>query len=273
MPHPLSPRSVIATMLLALALGACDPRVDGELLEEDLTSASSGHTYHLYTFVPSAAAEQPARVLYVLDGDTMFNEAAEVVSERVAAGEIAPTIVVGIGYGDGDNARTRDYTPTSSPSVEGSGEADAFFTFVTDELIPHVDATRDTIAEREARALMGHSLGGLATLYALLTRSEHIHDFIALSPALMWDEQAIFSVEAQRAMSTTPIEAALYMGHGGFEAEGSRTAFEAMIDRLTSRDHDLTLYRHIISGGTHTRSRRANMERGVDLILGQEVRP
>jgi predicted alpha/beta superfamily hydrolase len=48
-----------------------------------------------------------------------------------------------------------------------------------------------TYRSRPYRVLVGHSLGGLFAVYALMTRPDVFQGYIAISPALWWDDQSL----------------------------------------------------------------------------------
>lgn len=124
-------------------------------------------------------------VLYMHDGQNLFNEADAyagetwgidtAVSTLTAANAIPAPIVVGI-WNDGDN-RWREYMPqrplVNHPALPqfhaeyGAPLADAYLRFLVTELKPFIDHTYATQPQREATFIMGSSMGGLISLYAL----------------------------------------------------------------------------------------------------------
>lgn len=146
-------------------------------------------------------------VLYVADGDLLFGMAAEIARAMTNVGVLPPFFVVGIGY-DADYAeflklRTADLTPPLDPEVreamgnvgamigsERNGGADALLGFLVDTLRPEI-AARYPAADGGGQILFGHSLGGLFSAHALLTRPDAFSAFIVSSPSLYWNEFAI----------------------------------------------------------------------------------
>jgi tetratricopeptide (TPR) repeat protein len=57
---------------------------------------------------------------------------------------------------------------------------------VRDELFPKIDATYRTLPYR---ILVGHSIGGLIALHALLIAPEMFQGYIAIDPSLWWDNE------------------------------------------------------------------------------------
>jgi predicted alpha/beta superfamily hydrolase len=151
---------------------------------------------------------EAAPVMYVLDADISFGLAVEIARLRATVGEMPEPIVVGVGYGADfltmAKLRTGDLTPPLSEAGRrdlggmvaliggASGGADAFLRFILDTLIPEVHR-RLPQASATNRLLFGHSLGGLFTAYALLTRPDAFPAFVAGSPSLWWDGFSILS--------------------------------------------------------------------------------
>ncbi|MBL8271864.1 alpha/beta hydrolase, partial [Steroidobacter sp.] len=129
-------------------------------------------------------------VLYVLDAETQFHAVTGAVQSLSVFSERIPEMIV---IGVTNTLRSRDLTPRSeSPEdlkyVPESGGADAFLRFLHEELQPWVAARYRT---QPYRVLWGHSFGGLFTAYALLTRPQAFDAYLAISPSLHWDAQAL----------------------------------------------------------------------------------
>jgi hypothetical protein len=174
---------------------------------------------------PGYDAKKKYPVVYLLDANLYFDIIAPAVGKYIELGGIQPCILVGIGYKNFstmDSLRSRDYTyPTALPRYEmvPSGHAERFLTFIGKELKPYmqhhyaVDTTNTT--------LLGHSLGGYFTIYALYQRLAH-HDrtfnrYIAASPSLDYNDQYIAQ---QLALLTPPVDQdsfKLYLTFGGSE--------------------------------------------------------
>lgn len=129
-------------------------------------------------------------VLYVLDAETQFHAVTGAVQSLSVFSERIPEMIV---IGITNTLRSRDLTPRSqSPEdlkyVPESGGADAFLRFLHEELQPWVTARYRT---QPYRVLWGHSFGGLFSTYALLTRPQAFDAYLAISPSLHWDAQAL----------------------------------------------------------------------------------
>ncbi|HWE44569.1 MAG TPA: alpha/beta hydrolase-fold protein [Caulobacteraceae bacterium] len=150
-------------------------------------------------------AETP--VLYVVDGDFVFGVAAEIARVLSAVEGFPAVYVVGVGYdaayADFLKLRTADLTPPLSAEALASlgglgdmigggrnGGADSFLAFLIDQLRPDI-AARYPQTRSGPQILFGHSLGGLFTAHAILSRPDAFTSFLVSSPSLWWDNFSI----------------------------------------------------------------------------------
>lgn len=132
-------------------------------------------------------------VLYLLDGETHFRYTSGIVEFLASNDRIPEMLVVGISSGSIEQ-RTRDLTPPSSDDIidnrfsPGNGGADAFLSFVADELIPYVEGNYRT---RPYRVLVGHSFGGLFAIHAMMAKPKLFNAYIAIDPSLNWNKGAV----------------------------------------------------------------------------------
>jgi predicted alpha/beta superfamily hydrolase len=127
-------------------------------------------------------SEEHFPVLYLLDGDSNFTFVAATVDYFVRTYRIPPLIVVGID----STERRRDFTPkylVDSPTEAKhfSGEAENFYNFLRNELIPMIESSYRVM---QYRVIVGHSLGGLFVFHAVLSHLNFFNAYIALSPYL-----------------------------------------------------------------------------------------
>jgi predicted alpha/beta superfamily hydrolase len=185
-----------------------------------LHSQLIGDDFELWCAQPQVgfAPSPPAlpKVLYVLDANLFFGTVVEMTRlMHKLYGELPPLLVVGIAYPTEDSflqgaLRNRDFTPsadaglTSMPmplpqpdqlvKVEPAmGGAQTFLRFLQDEVKPFVTAHFDIAPEDST--VFGSSLGGLFTIYSLLTAPQTFDNYIAVSPSLWWDNEMMFDLE------------------------------------------------------------------------------
>jgi predicted alpha/beta superfamily hydrolase len=143
-----------------------------------------------------AGTKKKYPVVYLLDGNLYFDIMAATLKKYSEVGLVPEVILVGVGYKDLpalDSLRNRDDTfPLAAAEYEMSisGGAPEFLSFITQELFPFVDNRYP--ADTTERILMGHSLGGYFTAFALWKMLEKgsacIHGFIAASPSLHYNK-------------------------------------------------------------------------------------
>ncbi|HEY0965897.1 MAG TPA: alpha-amylase family glycosyl hydrolase [Opitutaceae bacterium] len=133
-----------------------------------------------------AAARFP--VVYLHDGQSLFDPATSfggvpwsvdrAMERLIAAGQARPAIVVGIWN---TAARTAEYFPQKAVSTQDLAkigglvsrpdapvQSDRYLRFLVEELKPFIDARYRTRPEREHTIVMGSSMGGLISAYALV---------------------------------------------------------------------------------------------------------
>ena len=123
-------------------------------------------------------------VLFLLDGDAHFHHVTGIVHFFTTRNMIPPLIVIALPNVD----RTRDFSPTIVEQRPNSGGADKFLEFFQEELIPFVDSHYRT---HPYRIIVGHSLGGVFAIYALLTQPDIFNAYIAISPSLGYDNDLL----------------------------------------------------------------------------------
>lgn len=149
-------------------------------------------------------AERRHAVLYMHDGQMLFDARTAwngqawavdtALSKLFRSGRVPEAIVVGIHnignqrYAEffpqkalalvGDEAARREYVEVAQ---NGRALADAYLRFIVEELKPEIDRRFATRPEREATFVMGSSMGGLISLYALCEHPQVFGAAAALS--------------------------------------------------------------------------------------------
>jgi hypothetical protein len=210
------------------------------------------------------------RVLYMHDGQNLFDSRTafggvpwgvdEALAALIALGDAAPTIVVAVGN---TAQRWYEYAPEAAlralpadvraaadaeyPLAGADLSADAYVRFLADELKPQIDQRFRTLPSRANTFVMGSSMGGLASLYALcrrpdvfggaacmsthwpVTRIAGIHDnpgappMIALSAAVLgWFDANLPRAGAQR----------LYFDHGTQGLDRLYAPYQSRMDAI-----------------------------------------
>ncbi len=184
-------------IVLALGMAACAaPPADPGLKEASRVTIDSFPSVHVDArrvdvWLPAGYAKNAAghyAVLYMHDGQNLFDTTLafgheewkidEVASRMLEADSLRPFIVVGIWntpkrFREYAPAKPFDDTPASYQerlgAERGKGAlADAYLLFLTRELKPFIDSVYGCSRRREDTYMMGSSMGGLVSLYAVL---------------------------------------------------------------------------------------------------------
>ncbi|MGZ3183318.1 MAG: alpha/beta hydrolase [Telluria sp.] len=152
----------------------------------------------LRIFLPASYEENKAKrypVLYMHDGQNLFDAKTaafgvewgidETVNSLVAAGKMDEVIVVGI---DNTPDRIPEYTPCCDPK-HGGGKLDQYMAFIIDTVKPWVDRSYRTLPDRDHTAIMGSSLGGIASVYIAEKHPEVFSKAGGVSSSFWWNNR------------------------------------------------------------------------------------
>lgn len=167
---------------------------DGRLVEHPAMTSAYVQQRDVTVWLPPGYDASDARypVLYMHDGQNLFDAARagygkewgvdEHISRLSAGGQIRTPIVVGV---SNTPLRLREYVPADMIRAlpqdiradlltlyGGEPLSDGYLRFLVEELKPFVDRTYRTRRGRDDATIMGSSMGGLISLYALMKHPE-----------------------------------------------------------------------------------------------------
>ncbi|MBU6140033.1 MAG: hypothetical protein KGP29_00545 [Proteobacteria bacterium] len=206
-----------------------------------LKSKINAVEYELFVVVPAGYSGSKERfpVIFTTDPDFIFLILLGVA--KSLATMIPEAIIVGIGHADLDfkeldestrNARAeihraRDLLPwkfdkftkffthadleLEAKIVKHSGRAEEFKNFIASEVIPFIDKSYRTKAER---TLIGHSFGGLFASWIALNHPEIFQNYLVISPIFHYEDGRIFE-EISNLSKVIP--AKIYLSAGACE--------------------------------------------------------
>ena len=242
-------------------------QTDGKVVIGTVDSVQSkilGEKRKVWVHVPSGVAsssKQRYPVVYLLDGTAHFYSVVGLIQQfsQVNGNTLCPEmIVVGIANTD----RTRDLTPThvdsDPPYMTGtlaktSGGGDRFMSFIEKELIPHIDARYPT---RPYRTLIGHSLGGLMAIHALINHTKLFNAYIAIDPSLWWDNMRYLEATRRQFKEKTFAGTSLYMAYANTLEKG--------MDISTVEKDSSAMSRHVRSIIALDRDLKTEKRAGLD---------
>jgi predicted alpha/beta superfamily hydrolase len=154
----------------------------------------------LFVHLPPSYAEGARRypVLYMQDGQNLFDQSLSFAGEwqvdetmHLLSHEGFEAIVVGIP--NMGVRRLDEYSPFRDRRLRGGGRGDRYLAFLADTVKPLIDGEYRTLPGREYTGVIGSSMGGLISLYAILRRPDIFGFAGVMSPSLWFAQEAIFS--------------------------------------------------------------------------------
>jgi predicted alpha/beta superfamily hydrolase len=189
-------------------------------------------------YLPPGYETSKARypVLYMHDGQNLFDDATSYIGEwgvDETLNELSKTkhldlIVVGID--NGLDLRVRELNPWDNPK-HGKGEGKQYVDFIVTVVKPYIDKTYRTKSDRAHTGIMGSSLGGLISHYAIYEHPDVFSKAGIFSPAY-WYAPPVFDYTSAHML---PKDARLYFYAGGKEDESMVPNMQRIVGMLRKR--------------------------------------
>jgi predicted alpha/beta superfamily hydrolase len=195
-------------------------------------------------------------VLYMHDGQNLFDEYFSYSGEwgvdesldSLHAQSGFGLIVVGID--NGSDKRMNEYSPWKNERF-GDPEGAAYADFVAQTLKPLVDKTYRTLPDPAHTGIMGSSMGGLISHYALLRYPQTFSKGGILSPSYWFSPEVFSFTTAER----LPENARLYFRLGGEEGKEMARDLHKMLAHLQTIGLPPSSVRsEVVPGGKHHES-------------------
>jgi predicted alpha/beta superfamily hydrolase len=189
--------------------------------------------------------EAPIGVVYAMDAPLLAGTLVDTINAGTHSGELPQLYAVSVGYPLDRGMshflrRARDLTPTALPAfdqvlplllgesrVVSSGAADAFLSFLLDELRPALELAFSI--DPAAATLTGTSLGGLFALHAVLSNPAAFRRYLPISPSIWWDNRLLLARVKQQVGSARAPLADVYLCAGDLEdAQRLRAHFDTL---------------------------------------------
>jgi predicted alpha/beta superfamily hydrolase len=239
----------------------------------DVHSKITNQDYELiiqppYSYKKDTSKRYP--VVYFCDGFYDFALFAMIYGDQIYDKTINECFLVGFSY-KGENLdygklRTHDYTPTSQGLFSPGGGAPDFLKVVEQEFIPFVE--NNYRVDPSFRAMGGSSLGGLFTLYAMFTRPNLFHSYMAISPAVTWDNDWLFGYEDKFHELHPDLPISLYMTAAEKEWPDFVTGIQRFDEVLRKHSYQNFRYKfRILDDAYHAGSKPEGYTRGMQFIF------
>ncbi len=213
----------------------------------EIASPQLKNSRKLRVYLPPSYDENPAKrypVLYMHDGQNLFDAKSaaygvewgidETVNRLIGEGAMDEIIVVGI---DNSGARIAEYTPCCDPKF-GGGQIEAYKAFVIDTVKPYIDGSLRTLPGKEHSAIMGSSLGGIASLVIAQSRPDVFSKAGAVSSSFWWKEMEL----VRKPLARVPVKFYLDAGGKNDGLEQTMQVRETMLKQGYKQGTDLLYY-------------------------------
>jgi enterochelin esterase-like enzyme len=237
-------------------------------------------------------------VLYMHDGQMLFDASKSwnqqswnvhrAVDRGVREGRLHDTLIVGVW--NAGPLRHSEYFPEkflpwvaeplrsafTQAGLAGQPRADAYLRYLVEELKPAIDARYATVSGPEGTFIMGSSMGGLISLYALCEYPQVFGGAAALSTHWVGTHEAnaalpLAAFNYLRDHLPDPATHRLYMDRGTAELDALYGPAQTFVDQL-ARDRGFTAPRfdsRVFEGASHT---EAAWSTRVDIPLNHLLR-
>ena len=227
-----------------------------------------------YVYVPDEFKKHPDRrypVLYMFDGHNVFYDRDATYGKSWGMREYlrktrTPLIIAAVECNHSpDHGRLREYSPFtySDPDfghIRGQGRTT--MNWMVNTFKPFIDQNFPTIPDRKHTFIGGSSMGGLMSLYAVLSYNRTFSRAAALSPSV-WFAPQQFDRLVSRARVTR--DTVVYMDYGALEFsnhDNMRHQFGLVAAKLMERGIHLDC--RIVPDGTHC---EASWERQIPFFM------
>jgi predicted alpha/beta superfamily hydrolase len=221
---------------------------------KDFASPQLKNSRALRIYLPPSYAENPAKrypVLYMHDGQNLFDAKTasfgvewgvdETMNRLVAMGAADEVIVVGI---DNTPDRIPEYTPCCDPKY-GGGKLDAYGAFIVDTVKPYIDRSYRTLPGKDTTAIMGSSLGGIASVAIAQRYPQVFSKAGGVSSSFWWNNGELF----KKLPARVPVKFYLDAGTNDDGLEDTTKMRDAMLAKGYRDSEDLLFFK--AEGGRH----------------------
>jgi len=258
----------LSTVLIIATVISCDNKAEEKprpstaesnvfVLEQHFKIAGLNRSRQIRVYLPPEydSSEQHYPVLYMHDGQNLFDDSTSYVGEwgideslnQLAKESDFRLIVVGID--NGQEKRMNELSPWGNKKY-GAAEGEAYMKFIVNQIKPYIDNKYRTLRDRDNTAIMGSSMGGLISHYAIYNYPQVFSKAGIFSPSYWYSEQ-VFSFTKD---NPVPEDARLYLIIGKQEGNAVDDT-EKMYAHILNTGHPKNnLSMNVDSDGDHNES-------------------
>lgn len=268
-------------------------------LAQDLTmkghvvkTTASKKEYQVYVSLPSSYTKEDQTrypVLFVLDAYYAYPLVSSFAKLLEASQEIEDVIIVAIGDRDQTQStwyksRMVDFSPSNDPQVDQeianglgvsisevtTGKANEFLQGMREDILPFIDRTYKTTADR---GIVGHSVGGLFVVYSLIHGQDLFNKYGVNSPSLFWNNNELIKDVELAFQTNKDVKANVFVSYGALEPEliiSSTQSFLKVIERYRMENPKMLITTKVFDEETHTSVIGASLTRTLKTLYGKK---
>jgi alpha-glucosidase len=177
-------------------------------------------------------------VLYMHDGQNLFDNATSYTGEwkvdealNLLSEKEAINIIV-VGIDNGQEKRINEMAPWEHERF-GKAEGKEYMDFIVKQVKPFIDNEYRTLTDKENTAIMGSSMGGLITHYAVLEYPNIFNKAAIFSPSY-WYSDKVFQFTEGKSIANC---AKIYLIVGRKEGKNMEKPAKAMHNLILEKGH------------------------------------
>lgn len=265
--------------LLVVLLGVTTPAIAQEAHKQfvlsnteiiPIHSKTTGREHELVVVYPSSYKANPKKtypVLYYLDAYWDTPLLVSTYGNLMYDNQVPEFIMVGLSYpssADYGEQRKIDFTFTAVD--EQSGQADVFLAFLKTEVAPLIETQYR--GQKTDRVIAGSSLGGLFAISAAYQSPDFFSGYIAISPAVEWDNQALIALDKRYAKKNKALNGRMFISYGTAEYPAFREPIIQLQKQIVARQYKgLELLNYAMEGLDHAGVKGDGYVRGLTWVM------
>lgn len=212
-----------------------------------------GYTKKIWIYLPKnySNTKKKYSVIYMHDAQNLFDAKTSYIGEWNVDEKLdslnAQVIVVGIEHGN--EKRMDELTPYKNAKY-GGGNADNYLEFIVKTLMPEIDKKYRTRTNAQNTGIMGSSIGGLVSYYAILNYPDVFGKAGVFSPAFWFNRSEILKLTDTVPKLKTKIYFLCGDNEGDAEMVPDLNKIEDLVSNKRSKSDKLTK-KTIVKGGQH----------------------
>ena len=269
-------------LILVLLLVACSEPTKTSTVTDNvqilpyqfvMTELDRQRTVRLYLPPSYHHSDKRYPVIYMHDAQNLFDDLTSFAGEwgvdeslnQLAEKQSFEVIVVGID--NGADFRMNELSPWENKRF-GEAQGKQYMDFIVEVVKPFIDTNFRTKADRLNTAIMGSSMGGLISHYAVHAYPEVFSKAGIFSPSY-WYSQDVFSFTK---FKKAQLDARLYVMYGGKEGNGMIADTDKMQRQLRQQGHPRknTLFKRVPEGEHTEQLWRTEFSEAIQWLFQQQ---